>query len=60
MEAHLGSTEYDDLLERLHGTVKYTPYNRWEMNVHYAAQDKYIQRLRNQGQQGTLPLAAWD
>ncbi len=60
MEAHLGEIKYEDLMVRLHGTVKYTPYNRWEMNVHYAAQWKYMKRLRLEGRVGTLPLAAWD
>jgi len=57
---HLGEARYEMLSFRMHGNFKISPQERWEMNVHYKAQKKYCERLRREGQQGTLPVAAWD
>ena len=60
MRGHLGEGAFDILMERFHGTRKYMPHDRWEMNQHYRSQRRYMERLRSQGEQGWLPMVAWD
>ncbi len=56
----LGEVRHDALQVRHHSTFRYKPWERWEMNQHFAAQRKYMDRLRNEGEQGYLPMVAWD
>ena len=56
----LGEADHDALIERHHRTYRYKPWERWEMNRHYASQDKYMFRLRKEGRQGVLPIVSWD
>ncbi len=61
MRAVLGETRFDMLMERFHGTRKYMPYDRWEMNQHYRAQRRYIERLRTkEAAWGWQPMVSWD
>ena len=60
VRSELGDTCYDALVLRAGGHRKYTPHDRWEMNQHYNAQLKKMQRQRMEGQQGYLILTPWD
>lgn len=56
----LGETRHDWLVYRHQGIFRYKPQERWEMNRHFAAQEKKIDKLRMAGEQGYIPLSAWD
>jgi len=56
----LGEGAHDLLVERHHRTFRYRDWERGEMNEHYRAQTKYMERLRKEGQTGVLPVVAWD
>ena len=56
----LGEGAHDMLIERHHGTVRYPGWERWEMNQHYKAQTKKIERQRKEGSVGVLVLTSWD
>lgn len=56
----LGEPRFDELVLRGNGVRKYTPADRAEMNAHYRAQLKYLERRRRDGETGYLDIVSWD
>ena len=57
----LGDEEHDELVKRLQrNDFKYPQWERIEMHDHYKAQLQHLHKLRMNGHQGVLPVAAWD
>ena len=56
----LGKDAHDELIKRHHGVFRYKPWERWEMNQHYQAQIKKMEKQRMDGVQGRLVLSGWD
>ncbi len=56
----LGEDVHDELIKRHHGVFRYKPYERAEMNAHYQAQIKKMEKQRSDGVQGRLILTGWD
>ena len=58
----LGDWRHDELIKRHHRTFRYKPWERWEMNRHYKAQTDYMFDVfrKEKGEQGYLPMVAWD
>lgn len=56
----LGDTRFDDVVLRANSVRHYKPFDRWDMNQHYKAQLKKMQRQRLDGVQGYLILTPWD
>jgi hypothetical protein len=59
-EKLLGEVRYEWLLERHQQIFRYSPQERWEMVQHYRAQEKKIDRLRMDGEEGVVVLTPWD
>jgi len=60
VRGQLGDIRFDELVLRANGHRKYTPFDRYEMNVHYKAQLVKMQKQRMKGEQGWLVLTSWD
>lgn len=57
----LGETRHDMLVERLQrNDFRYPQWERIEMHEHYKAQLKHLEKRRMKGDQGVLPVVAWD
>jgi hypothetical protein len=56
----LGETRHDALVERLQKTFRYPQHERIDMHNHYKAQLRYLERRRNEGEEGVLPVVSWD
>jgi hypothetical protein len=60
VRSQLGDDNFDELVLRANTPRKYSPQDRREMFDHYKAQLKYMERQRNEGKRGYLPLVSWD
>lgn len=57
----LGETRHEWLIERHQGIYRYKPWERYEMNQHYRAQRKAIERRRKEKNEvGFIDVVAWD
>jgi hypothetical protein len=59
-EQLIGKERHDALLVRHQRVFRYKPWERAEMNRHYADQLKEMERMRMDGVSGILTLLAWD
>jgi len=60
MRRHLGDTRHEMLVERMQETFKYTRAEKWEINEHYKRELKRLEFMRANGEQGFIPLIAYD
>ena len=56
----LGEEGLEELVKRMHGSVKYTPADRWDIGQHYKEEKARIEEERKNGKTGTIKLISYE